>query len=79
MHDTIQSMKIKNLHVIVWKEDRLFVAKILELEVASQGTTKQEALNNVKEALKLFLEDENTNSLRFPSIEDVTAQTLSIN
>ena len=37
-------MKTKTLHSIVWQEGKLFVAKFLELELASQGKTKAEAL-----------------------------------
>lgn len=45
-------------HTLVWREDKLFVAKCLEVEVASQGKTKKEALDNLKEALELYFEDE---------------------
>ena len=72
-------MKKQMLHTIVWKEDKLFVAKFLELELASQGKTKNEALKNLKEALDLYLEDENVNSLELPSIEEVTTKTVSLN
>lgn len=72
-------MKKQMLHTIVWKEDKLFVAKFLELELASQGKTKNEALKNLKEALDLYLEDEKINSLELPSIEEVTTKTVSLN
>lgn len=71
-------MKKQALHTIVWKEDKLFVAKFLELELASQGKTKKEAISNLKEALELYLEDENIDKLPFPSIGEVTTQTVSI-
>ncbi len=66
------------LHTIVWKEEKLFVAKFLELELASQGKTKEEAVKNLKEALDLYLEDENVSSLPFPSIHEVTTQTVTV-
>ncbi len=47
-------MKKKNLHVITWKEGKLFVAKFLELELVSQGKTKKEALENLKEVSDLY-------------------------
>ena len=47
---------MKTFHAIVWQEDDWFVAKALELEVASQGTSQKEALDNLKEALELYLE-----------------------
>ncbi|MBU3979520.1 type II toxin-antitoxin system HicB family antitoxin [Patescibacteria group bacterium] len=72
-------MKKQTLNILTWKEDKLFVAKFLEIELASQGQTKQEAINNLKEALELYLEDEDTNKLHLPSIKEVTTQTLSVN
>lgn len=69
-------MKKQDLHTIVWKEDKLFVAKFLEIELASQGKTKKEAIDNLKEAFELYLEGENIG--KFPLIEDVTTQTVSI-
>lgn len=71
-------MKKQPLHTIVWKEDKLFVAKFLEIELASQGKTKKEAVDNLKEALELYLEGENIDKLPFPAIEEVTTQTVSI-
>jgi len=47
-------MKKQVLHTIVWKENKLFVAKFLELELASQGKTKKEAVENLKEASDLY-------------------------
>lgn len=46
-------MKKQDLHTIVWREDKLFAAKFLEIELASQGETKKEAIDNLKEALSL--------------------------
>ena len=46
------------LHVLVWKEEGWFVAKCVEVEIASQGKTKKEALKNIEEALELYFEDE---------------------
>ena len=70
-------MKKQILHTIVWKENKLFVAKFLELELASQGKTKKEAVKNLKEALDLYLEDEKS-GLSFPSINEVSTQTFLI-
>lgn len=71
-------MKTQTLHSVVWKEERLFVAKFLELELASQGKTKEEALKNLKEALDLYLEDEQISNLSFPSIHEVTTKEITI-
>ncbi len=48
---------MKQIHSVVWKEDKWYVAKALEIEVASQDLSKQEALTNLKEALELYFED----------------------
>ena len=39
-------------------EDPWYVARCLEIEVAGQGTTVDEALANLKEALELYFEGE---------------------
>jgi len=43
---------------VVWKEDDMYVSWCPDLDVASQGKTVEEALNNLKEAIELYLEDE---------------------
>jgi hypothetical protein len=40
----------------VWREGDWFVAQCLEIDVASQGVTEEEALDNLKEALELYFE-----------------------
>jgi predicted RNase H-like HicB family nuclease len=40
----------------VWREGEWYVAQCLEIDVASQGETEEEALVNLKEALELHLE-----------------------
>ncbi len=72
-------MKSKVLHAIVWKEEKLYVAKFLELEIASQGKTKDEAMKNLKEALDLYLEEDMQSSLSIPTIDKVSAQTVHLN
>ena len=41
----------------IFKEGRTFVAHALELDVASCGGAKEKALKNLKEAVRLFLEE----------------------
>jgi predicted RNase H-like HicB family nuclease len=45
-----------NLTANVWREDDMFIAQYLEFDVASQGYTVEEALDNLREAVELFLE-----------------------
>lgn len=40
----------------VFQEGNWFVAQCLEVDVASQGETKDEALSNLREALELHFE-----------------------
>lgn len=42
--------------VSVWTEDDWFVAQCIEVDVASQGNTEEEALANLREALALHFE-----------------------
>lgn len=45
------------LTAAITKEDEWYVARCLEVEVASQGKTMEEALANLHEALELYFED----------------------
>lgn len=49
-------MATSNYTAIVGKEGDLYVSLCPELDVASQGTTIEEAMANLKEAVTLFLE-----------------------
>jgi predicted RNase H-like HicB family nuclease len=40
----------------VWREGNWYVSQCLEVDVASQGETEEEALTNLKEALELHFE-----------------------
>ncbi len=40
----------------IWREGDWYVSQCLEVDVASQGETEQEALANLKEALELHFE-----------------------
>ena len=46
------------LSAVVWREEGLYVALCPELDVASQGKSVEKALRNLKEALELYLDDE---------------------
>ena len=45
-------------NVVVQKEEKWYVAKCLDNNVASQGKTIEEALDNLKEALELYTQSE---------------------
>lgn len=46
------------VNVIIQKEEDWFIAKCVENSVVSQGKTIEEAIENLKEALVLYYEDE---------------------
>lgn len=45
-------------NVIIEQEENWYVAKCIDNNVASQGKTIEEALKNLKEAIELYLENE---------------------
>lgn len=67
---------MKRIHSVVWKENKLYVAKALEVEVVSQGLTASEALKNLKEALELYFEDQRVelSPVRQPKLQDISIQ-----
>ncbi|MEK7092758.1 MAG: type II toxin-antitoxin system HicB family antitoxin [Patescibacteria group bacterium] len=67
---------MKQFHSVIWKEDSWFIAKTLEVEVASQGKSEKEALNNLKEALELYFEDASKSDIT--KIEQPKLQDFSI-
>jgi predicted RNase H-like HicB family nuclease len=50
-------MTINNLKYAVWKEGKQYVSQCLNVEVASCGKTRKEAIKNLEEALDLYFED----------------------
>ena len=47
---------MNKITVRVKKDGDMFLSHCLDYDVASQGQTRQEALENIKEAVSLFLE-----------------------
>ncbi len=45
------------LTALLHKEDKLYVAQCPEIGTASQGYTIEEAISNLREATKLYLEE----------------------
>jgi len=46
----------RSFSATVWREGEWFVSQCLELDIASQGATEDEALTNLREALELHFE-----------------------
>jgi predicted RNase H-like HicB family nuclease len=55
-------------NVIVQKDDTWYVAKCIDNSVASQGKSVEEALNNLREALELYYEDEHFYDMPVPAL-----------
>ena len=52
-----------NFSAVIKKDTGWFVAYCPELGVVSQGKTKKSALANLKEAVELYLEDEDVQKM----------------
>ena len=50
-------MKHVKLTAVLWREGKQFVSKCPELGVASCGNSMEEAMENLKEAAELYLEN----------------------
>ena len=48
---------MKSLKYIVYKEDKYYVSQCLNVDVSSFGSTLQEAIDNLNEALQLYFDD----------------------
>jgi len=59
---------------VIQQENNWYVAKCLENDVASQGKTLDEAMDNLKEALELYFED----SVDMPVFQKTFVTTMEI-
>jgi predicted RNase H-like HicB family nuclease len=60
---------------ILWKEGKLQIAWSPELDIASQGKNVEDALSNLREAIELYLEDEDA---KIPLDRSPILTTLSV-
>ncbi len=44
------------LNYKIWCEGKWFVSQCLDIDIASQGETEQEALDSLREAIELYFE-----------------------
>jgi predicted RNase H-like HicB family nuclease len=56
----------------VWREADWYVSQCLEVDVASQGETEEEALANLREALELHFEE--PRSTRPPAVRTIEVE-----
>jgi predicted RNase H-like HicB family nuclease len=50
----------------VWREGDWYVSQCLEIDIASQGTSEEEAIENLREALELHFEP--PRGIRLPTV-----------
>src|SRR5438105_2202223 len=53
---------MKAMAYCVYREDEFFVAQCLNVDVSSFGSTREEALANLKEAVELYFQGESGNA-----------------
>jgi len=53
---------------VITREGKFFVSDCPELGITSQGLTLEEALDNLKEAIHLYLKDEDITSLNLTAL-----------
>ena len=63
---------VETLTAAVQRDGTLYVAQCLEVDIASQGETFEEAVSNLKEALELYFEDHELPRLLRPIIAPVS-------
>jgi predicted RNase H-like HicB family nuclease len=68
---------MRTFHYTVYREDDDFVAQCLDFDVSSFGSTEEEAIRNLKEAIELYLEDLPPTE-HIPHITNVTVGELAI-
>ena len=61
-------MSLHKITARVWQEGDWWVAQAIEVNVASQGKSKEEAQSNLREALELYFE---------PEIPDLSSDNLT--
>ena len=49
-------MKTRVFTASIWREEDWFIAQCLEVDIASQGASEEEALTNLGEALELYFD-----------------------
>jgi len=63
------------ISIYIIKDDDWFVAKCIENNIASQGKTIDEAINNLKEAVSLYYED---NEFDIPNDREILLMSTEV-
>ena len=68
---------MKGMAYCVYREDEFFVTQCLNVDVSSFGSTREEAVANLKEAVELYFEGETTPA--FTAVSDVSIGQEMVN
>ena len=68
---------MKAMAYCVYREDEFFVAQCLNVDVSSFGSTREEALANLKEAVELYFEGESSDA--FTPVTDLSVGQELVN
>jgi len=60
---------------VIQKEGKYYVSRCPELDITSQGETIEKAIENLKEAIELYLEDED---VQIPKAGQVFTTTIEV-
>lgn len=67
-----------NLKSVIWKENDNYISQCLEVDISSYGKTKKEALDMLRDALKLYFQDmplpNKTELIKRPSLVSIQLQ-----
>jgi predicted RNase H-like HicB family nuclease len=69
---------MKTMAYCVYREDELFVAQCLNLDISSFGSTRDDAVKNLKEAVELYFDAENAAS-NYTSVSDLDVGEEMVN
>ncbi|NHW88619.1 MAG: type II toxin-antitoxin system HicB family antitoxin [Archaeoglobales archaeon] len=66
------------LYAVIWREEDMFVIKEVFTGVTTQGKTIEEAVENLKEAIELYLEEMPEIAAEIENIETVGTLNVEI-
>jgi predicted RNase H-like HicB family nuclease len=68
---------MKPITYCVYREDEFFVSQCLNVDVSSFGHTREEAIANLKEAVELYFEGEDSSG--YVAVTDVVVGEETVN
>ena len=69
---------MKNIKYVVYKEGKYYVSQCLNVDVSSFGSTVQEAVDNLREAVELYFDDEKSLD-EYQAVEETLIGEVSVN